>query len=145
MRDYSDSGVGRCSSKGVHLIELRAQRAKNFHHAHFCPKTTPIFGHSRSCWLLFLGCINEEMNGKPSRAHFVMCSLIVRPSQDGECAYLGVTPFLCHCMPCFLWAGSAPAPGAPVVPTPLSGLYDDYCPNLTLLITVSTQFGNKAT
>ena len=26
-----------------------------------------------------------------------------------------------------------------------SGLHDEYCPNLTLLITVSMQFGNKAT
>ena len=40
---YQISGVGRCSSKGVHWIELRAQCEKIFHHAHFCQKTMPIF------------------------------------------------------------------------------------------------------
>ena len=71
------SGVGRCSSKGVHWIKIaRAAHAKIFDHTHFALNTTPIYVLTKQLatvsWSI-LACINEEMNGKSSRAHFVMC------------------------------------------------------------------------
>ena len=72
-RQYSNSSdVGRCSSIGVHQME---SRAKILDHAHFWLKTTPIFALTMLLALtacIRLDCINEEMNGKSSRAYFVM-------------------------------------------------------------------------
>ena len=82
---------------------MRAKRVRNIRPRPLLAENHAYFCINEALATVFLGCINEQMNGVSSRAHFVMCLLVVRPCHDGEGAILGATPFLCHCMLGFLW------------------------------------------